>query len=172
MELLVIRHAIAEDRVEFAATGAPDDLRPLTDAGRSKLRRALRGLRTQVPKLDVLATSPLTRTTQTAEIIAERYALVPEPLDALVPDAAPDALVPWLQGQAADATIAVVGHEPHLGSLVGWLIAERNVSVLTFRKGGACLLRFEPDAPPAAGSARLRWVLTPRQLRLLGKRRG
>jgi phosphohistidine phosphatase len=35
MNLLVIRHAIAEDKEAFAKTGRNDDLRPLTEAGRS-----------------------------------------------------------------------------------------------------------------------------------------
>jgi phosphohistidine phosphatase len=166
MKLLVVRHAVAEEREEFAATGKPDDLRPLTDTGRRKMRRAARGLRRLVPRLDVLAPSPLTRATQTAEIVAEAFhGIQVTPVDELAPDAVPDALVPWLRGQAPDATVAVVGHEPHLGFLVGWLLTGRHASFVELKKGGACLLEF--DDPPAAGGATLLWALPPRQLRAL-----
>ena len=44
MNFLVIRHAIAEDREAWALTGVSDDERPLTEAGRRKMKRAVRGL--------------------------------------------------------------------------------------------------------------------------------
>ena len=37
MQLLLIRHAIAEEQEDFAKTGKDDRLRPLTDEGRKKL---------------------------------------------------------------------------------------------------------------------------------------
>ena len=61
MDLLVIRHAIAEDREVFAGTGKDDSLRPLTDRGRERMQEGARGLVRLVDRLDVLATSPLTR---------------------------------------------------------------------------------------------------------------
>jgi phosphohistidine phosphatase len=168
MKLLVVRHAVARERGEFAATGLPDDFRPLTDAGRRRMRRAARGLHRLVPALDVLASSPLLRARQTAEILADRWAgheiaAVGE----LAPESQPDALVPWLRGHRPASTVAVVGHEPHLGFLVGWLLAGRHVSFLELKKGGACLLEF--DDPASAGGATLRWVMEPRHLRRLGR---
>ena len=43
MKLLLIRHAIAEEREDFARTGKDDRLRPLTDEGRKKMKQAARG---------------------------------------------------------------------------------------------------------------------------------
>ncbi|HET6230430.1 MAG TPA: histidine phosphatase family protein [Longimicrobiaceae bacterium] len=169
MKLLVIRHAFAGDREEFARTGLPDSLRPLTDEGRKKMQGAARGLHRLVPELDVLAASPLTRAVQTAEVVAARYdGMETATVAELAPEEAPDALVPWLRTHAADATVAVVGHEPHLGFLAGWLLTGRNVSFLEPKKGGAFLLEFEGES--AAGGAKLRWALTPRQLRDLGRK--
>jgi phosphohistidine phosphatase len=168
MKLLVVRHGPAGDREEFAETGKPDDLRPLTDAGRKKVRRAARGLGKLVGSVDVLATSPLTRARQTAEIVAGRLGGVEAvTLSELSPEAAPDALVPWLHSQPAEATVAIVGHEPHLGFVVGWLLTGRHDSFVQLRKGGACLLEF--DDPPAAGGAVLLWAMAPRHLRALGR---
>jgi phosphohistidine phosphatase len=166
MKLLVVRHAVALEREEFAATGKPDDLRPLTDAGRRKMRRAARGLRRLVPHLDVLGSSPLIRAMQTAGTLAEAFhGIQVSPVDELAPTSVPDALVPWLRGLGGDSVAAVVGHEPHLGFLLGWLLTGRHASFLELKKGGACLLDFQD--PPAAGGATLLWAIPPRQLRAL-----
>ena len=69
MKLLLIRHAIAEEREDFEKTGKDDRLRPLTDEGRKKMKQAARGLKEVVPHVDLLATSPLTRAAQTGAIL-------------------------------------------------------------------------------------------------------
>ena len=127
MKLLVIRHAIAEDRDAWAFAGKPDAERPLTDDGRKRMRRAAAGLRETVPSLDVIATSPLARARQTAEIVGREYdsAEIVD-LPQLAPDATVDDLLPWLVERGAEDTVAVVGHEPGLGFLVGWLLTGRH----------------------------------------------
>jgi phosphohistidine phosphatase len=168
MKLLVIRHGVAGTRDEWAGTGRPDTHRPLTEEGRKKMRRAARGLRAVVPRIDVLASSPLVRATQTAEIVAAEYGDLPfDAIAELSPERRPDELLGWLRSQKPGTTVAVVGHEPHLGFLAGWLLTARNDSFVDFRKGGAVLLEF--DDPPAGGNAVLAWALTPRQLRTLGE---
>lgn len=170
MRLLVIRHAVAEDRDAFAVTGQPDAQRPLTDEGRKKMKAAARGLHGVVPKLDVLATSPLLRAAQTAEIVSREYGGVEtRTVNELSPERRPDELLGWLRGHQLGDTVAIVGHEPHLGFLAGWLLTGRNDSFVEFKKGGAVLLEF--DDPPAGGNAVLSWALPPRLLRALGKDR-
>jgi phosphohistidine phosphatase len=168
MRLLVIRHAVAEERDAFAATGAPDTQRPLTDDGRKKMRNGVRGLKEVVSRIDVLATSPLLRAAQTAEIVAKAYGgdLRTITVDELSPERRPDELLGWLRTHKLGDTVAVVGHEPHLGFLVGWLLTGRNDSFVDFKKGGAVLLEF--DDPPSGGNAVLAWALPPRILRALG----
>jgi len=172
MNLLVIRHAIAEDKETFAASGRSDDQRPLTEAGRSKMRRAAEGLRATCPRIAVLASSPLLRARETAEIVAPVFKVARvEIVEALRPDRPFEDLTAWLRRRVApngcgeDATVAVVGHEPHLSGLVTWLMTATTESRLELKKGGACLLAF--DRVPAAGQATLRWALTPAQLRAL-----
>jgi len=70
LRVLVVRHGVAEDPAAFAKSGRPDAARPLTKAGRRKMRQAARGLACLVPRLDRLATSPFARTVETAEIVA------------------------------------------------------------------------------------------------------
>jgi phosphohistidine phosphatase len=156
------------DRDDFATTGKPDTERPLTDGGLAKMRKSARGLAQLVPSIDVLATSPLVRAQQTAEILAEAYGgLRTEMVKALAPGEAPSAFLDWLRGRRASETIAAVGHEPDLGLLASWLLVSARASFLELKKGAACLLAF--DGAPKAGGAILRWAITPSQLRRIGR---
>jgi len=65
MDLLIVRHAIAEERDAFSETGKDDAERPLTPGGRRKFKRGARGLRRIAPSIDVLATSALVRAVET-----------------------------------------------------------------------------------------------------------
>jgi phosphohistidine phosphatase len=166
MKLLMIRHAIAEEREDFARTGKDDRLRPLTEEGRKKMKLAARGLRTLVPDLDLLATSPLTRAAQTGAIVDSVYGGVKEvEIEELTPEATPADFLRWLRQQKHE-TIAVVGHEPSISQIVSWLLTGGERRLLSFRKGGACLLQFSgASGEVAAGTATLLWALTPGQLR-------
>ena len=70
MNLLVIRHAIAEDKERFAASGRSDDQRPLTEEGRTKMRRGAEGVRLTSPRVTVLASSPLVRARETLRCLS------------------------------------------------------------------------------------------------------
>ena len=166
MQLLVIRHAIAEDREEFAESGESDDERPLTQKGAKRMKQVARGLHAEVESIDQLATSPLKRAVQTAEIVADEYDLGgPEVTDTLVPDASHDDFERWAASLRNVNTLAVVGHEPHLSSLVGWLVGGGNGSRIDLKKGGCCLIEFE--SVPKKGAGTLLWLLTPGQARKL-----
>jgi phosphohistidine phosphatase len=168
MQLLVIRHAIAEDREDFAESGKPDSDRPLTAFGKRRMRRNARGLRRVAPTIDVLASSPFRRAIETARIVGDAYEVKEiEELAALTPERAPRELVTWLARNDADATVAVVGHEPHVSLLVTWLLTGDSTPRVAFKKGGVCLLEIE--GKPAAGTATMQWLLTPAQLRTLGE---
>jgi len=91
----------------------------------------------------------------------------PEELHAIAPHAAPAEALPWLEARSGLDLVALVGHEPHLGTLASWLLAGSAAPFLTLKKAGACLLDL--GARPRAGSARLAWMLAPAQLRRLGR---
>lgn len=161
MRLLVIRHAIAVPR---GTPGIPEDERPLTPRGEKRFRQAARGLVRIVGRPDVLLTSPLPRARRTAEIAAEAWGKVAaQDLAALAGDDF-EALAGALAKHPADATVAVVGHEPHLSALLARLVGTKQDERLAFRKGGAALF----DLPgPLADGGRLVWFLPPRILRRL-----
>ncbi len=164
MRLLVVRHAIAEDREEFARSHRDDAARPLTAEGRTKMERAAAGVRELVPELDLLAASPFTRALETAEIIAKAYnGLRVERVPALAPGGGVGRVVEWLASLRAPGTVAAVGHEPDLSQLVCALLAGTEGPFLELRKGAACLLEF--PGPVAKSAATLDWFLGPKHLR-------
>ena len=163
MRLLIVRHADAGDRDEFAKTGKPDELRPLSEKGRKQMKNAAEGLRLLVPRPDLIVTSPYTRAAQTATIVADAYERVEQEQSAtLEPDAAPSDFEEWLNEQDTVDTVIVVGHEPHVGELTTWLMTGTRESHVEFKKGGACLLEFEDRVKKGAGV--MRWLMGPKEL--------
>jgi phosphohistidine phosphatase len=137
MRLLFIRHAIAGDRDEWAKSGRPDADRPLTDRGRVRMRRAARGLTRVIPRPDVIATSPYLRAAETAAIVSKAYGGPPPvELPALVPGVEFAELVTWLRSQKVTGTVALVGHEPHLGGALCYFLTGRREAFLSSRKAG------------------------------------
>jgi phosphohistidine phosphatase len=169
VRLLVIRHAIAEDRATFARSHKDDAARPLTPEGRSKMARGAMGLRVVVPELDRLASSPLRRAIETADIIAKAYDdLRVERVPELAPGTGVDRFIGWLGAQPGTGTLAVVGHEPDLSKIICALVADAANPFLELRKGSACLL--ELSGPVKCGAATLDWLLGPKHLRRVGAR--
>ena len=163
MRVLIIRHAVAEERADGG-----DEARALTGDGRRKLRAGAGGLRRLVKRIDVLASSPLVRAVQTAEILSKAYGgKKVVRVDVLKPGKPLKGVLQWVQGQPGDATVALVGHEPQLGMLVSWLLSGERRSFVPMRKGSACLLEFAEQVTP--GSGKLLWMLKPSQLRDLGE---
>ena len=169
MQILIIRHAVAEDRDEFARTGKSDDLRPLTTRGRERMQKGANGL-ARLTSIDLLGHSPLTRARQTARIVnkAFRDAQMLE-IPELAPGRGVETVGHWLGFVSREATVALVGHEPDLGELVAWLTTGSTRPFLYPKKGSAIML--ECPERPGPGSATLSWAATPRHLRLLGSNR-
>jgi phosphohistidine phosphatase len=163
MQLLIVRHADAGDAEEFAKTGAPDSMRPLSSKGRKQIRTAAKALLQLVPDVGLIATSPYLRAAETHDALRAVYGKSVESAttDTLEPERSPEAFAKWLRARREDV-IAAVGHEPHLSTLVTWLMSGGDDSRIQLKKGGACLLDFEDRA--AKDSATLRWLLTPKHL--------
>jgi phosphohistidine phosphatase len=163
-ELYLIRHAVAEERGD----AWPDDTkRPLSDDGAVRMRRAARGLVRLGVSFDVLLTSPLVRTRQTAEIIAAaldgRPAVIA--VESLQPGGSFQSLVIDLEKHSRRKRIALVGHEPGIGELASRLAGLRQP--LQFKKGAVC--RIDVDLLPPTDPGILRWFLTTRILRQMTK---
>ncbi|MFQ5509619.1 MAG: histidine phosphatase family protein [Leptospirillia bacterium] len=165
--VIVIRHAIAEERRIFVKTRRPDSQRPLTEKGFLRMVEAAAGIRRLAPDIATLTSSPWTRARQTADIIATTYGgLEVCETSALIPTHAPGELLTWMRAHLAAGTLAVVGHEPHLGNLIGLALHGRGDKAVPLKKGGACALSFYGEVAP--GKGRLAWYMTPKELRQLG----
>ena len=163
MRLLILRHAAA---VERGTPGIADDDRPLTPAGETKFKEAARGLCRVAPRPEAILSSPLPRAWRTAEIAASAWGrLTPEKTPALLGGSLAD-LAKALAPHGALATVALVGHEPHLSGVLAQLLGSRAAERLTFRKGGAALVDVSADL---TGGGNLVWFLTPKLLRALGE---
>jgi phosphohistidine phosphatase len=163
LEVYLIRHGLAAERSD----DYPDDSkRPLTSQGITKLRQEAQALDDLGVSFDLILTSPLVRTRQTADTFAETMKSKPTvtPIDALAPAGTPAAVIQELGKHARNKrSVALVGHEPDIGELAARLIAARNP--LPFKKGAICRIDF--DVLPPKGSGHLIWFLPPRVLRKL-----
>jgi phosphohistidine phosphatase len=167
VNLLIVRHGPAGDREEWEKTGKDDSLRPLTPKGKKAVRKAAAGLVRLVPSLDFIATSPWIRAAQTAELVNKEYGVDVVEVEELTADHRPEELTSWLGQQRDREVVALVGHEPHLSQLVGYLLTGRSDSIVDLKKGGACLLELVD--PSKAGTGCLEWLMTDRELRRLGE---
>jgi phosphohistidine phosphatase len=132
----------------------------------SRLRKGAHGLARLGVAFDVVLTSPLVRTRQTADILA---AVLDDPrpsivaVESLAPGGSYQAILADLEKQTRRTRIALVGHEPGIGELAARLAGSRRP--IPFKKGAVC--RIDVDALPPDQPGALRWFLTPRILRAL-----
>ncbi|HKV89973.1 MAG TPA: histidine phosphatase family protein [Thermoplasmata archaeon] len=169
MRLVVVRHGPSEPR--DPVRWVDDDRRPLTRDGRKTTRGAADGLAILEPNLRTLLTSPATRARSTAEILRERLGA---PKAAEWAELAPEApAAPLLERLARHhepkGTVAVVGHEPQMGELIGLSLTGEAVSITRLSKAGAAAISF-PKAV-RAGAGTLDWRLDRRALARLGDSR-
>lgn len=151
--LYIVRHAWAED----AGPDGDDFSRPLTRKGRKRFEKFVAHLRDAGMAVDRIATSPLVRTRETAEIMAEVFGIKThvDVVDALAPGANWQALVEWTIHQDA-GRIAWVGHAPCVGRLVALTIGDGSAAI-RMQKGAVASLRLD-DGPGHPGE--LEWLAT------------
>jgi len=149
MEIWILRHAKAED----GGPGTPDEERELTPGGHETMRSVARAIARLEPKLDAILTSPLVRARQTAEPVARVLSLEDEVIetDALVPDADPKEILREI-GKKGFKRAMVVGHMPHLGRLLGYLLTGRRDSAIDIKKAALARIQFDGDIPKPPGT--------------------
>lgn len=161
MNALLIRHAAA---IAPGTPGVLEDERPLASFAEVKFRAAARGLARIAPAPDVILTSPVARARATAEIVAHAFTSRAPGIEPALDGTTVDGIMAALKRQPDEATVALVGHEPMLGTLLARLLGLTEGERLAFRRGGAALVEL-PDG--LDGPGRLIWFLHPRVLRTL-----
>jgi len=152
--LYIARHAVAED----VAPDGGDSSRRLTPKGRKRFSRMVRRLIDAGLEIDLVATSPLVRCQETAEILAEELLNRPNvvTVSSLAPSSDWQSLVEWTVEQDA-ARVAWVGHAPCVGRLLAEAIGDGSAS-LRFDKGAIASVTLG-DGLGQPGE--LEWLVTP-----------
>lgn len=161
MRLFLLRHGIAED-------GGPslrDFDRALTERGRAELHWIARGMQNLSVGPAPILSSPLVRARQTAELVAPVLGARFDITEELSSGADFGALQRLISAHSNAESLMLVGHEPDLADLAAALVGAHQ-GALVLKKAGLIRIDLPGRAEPRAG--RLRWLLTPSQLKLIG----
>lgn len=160
MEIWLLRHAAAEDR---SASGRDAD-RTLTEDGHKRAREVARGLAELEPGIELVLTSPYWRARQTAESVVQALDLAGRLREtrALEPERDPAEILEEIRAEGVESVL-LVGHEPHLGALLGRLIAGRAGLEVPMKKATVARLSWS-----GSGAATLKALLPPKVLERLG----
>lgn len=161
MEILVIRHGQAVDD----APGLGDVGRWLTGRGRKLTRRVAKWLaKNKARRPAAIWTSPLVRSVQTAEIIAEAAELTDEVsvVAELSPSRDTAELLRLLSSHQGAQPLALVGHEPSLSTLVASLLGDVGCAGLNagLKKSGVVAISWDGRGPGV-----LRFILDPKAMK-------
>ena len=168
MELYIVRHGDAGQAMRVRRRA--DAERELTREGRQETAELAQALWALGCSPERIGTSPLVRARQTAEILADLLDAEQEleSCEFLAPGSDAEALIRWLSEVRADS-VMIVGHMPDLAHLASAMLAPKASLDIVFKKSGVCCISF--DGIPAAGEGRLEWLMQPKQLRGLAKRK-
>lgn len=158
MDLSIVRHALAVPR----GGTLPDPERALTEEGRARFSRSVRGLAAAGFRFERVLHSPWVRAAQTAELMAP---LGGERIETELLARAPGLPLLRLVAKHGEEVerVALVGHEPWLSTLVGWLVAGEKHAIVEMKKGAVA--RLDGEAEP--GGMVLRALLPPKVTRAL-----
>lgn len=118
MDLILWRHAEAEDLTETHADPAADLQRSLTPRGEKQAARMAAWLDRQLPEGTRIFVSPARRCEQTAMALNRKFKLRQE----LAPDGSPSALLMLAQWPLAKTPTLIIGHQPVLGQTIAQLL--------------------------------------------------
>jgi phosphohistidine phosphatase len=116
MELILWRHAEAE-------IGEPDLGRRLTARGEKQARRVAEWLHAQLPDSARILVSPATRSQQTAQALADISHRKLRTVESIAPGAGVRDVLEAANWPNARAPVVIVGHQPTLGHVASFLLA-------------------------------------------------
>ncbi|NMC00034.1 MAG: histidine phosphatase family protein [Thermoanaerobaculaceae bacterium] len=122
MELILVRHAEAED-------GVNDFSRKLTPKGRKEAEKIAKFIKKKIKDFKVYS-SPLVRAKETASFFLKEI----EILDELEPDSTPESFLREISKFGEDETLICVGHQPLIGAIAGKILG-LNYSLKTKKAG-------------------------------------
>ena len=164
VELYVLRHGEAGKRLP---AGSNDSERALTVTGKQEIEKIAEALQELGIKFDFIATSPLKRASQTAEIVAKALKVKKGKLegwDELKPEGKRPEMYRRLSQFKQQSSVLVVGHEPYLSTMIGEIVFGNGTgNNVVLKKAG--LARVDVTSVQPNIKAELRWLLTPKLLK-------
>ena len=151
MKVYFIRHGIAAER----GTYTDDEKRPLTEKGIDKTTKVAKRLLTIGVSFDLILTSPLTRASQTTEILKEAsLSREIKTFAPLKPNGNIEEWLQWLRSLEKEKynSLALVGHQPDLGNWVEMLIWGTVKNQIIIKKAGIVGLHLPAIGTPIARS--------------------
>jgi len=136
MDLILWRHAEAEDGLPGEELSGRDLDRSLTQRGEKQALRMAAWLDRQLPEGIRILVSPARRCEQTALALGRKYKIRSE----LAPDATPAQLLELVQWPTHKYPVLVIGHQPILGQTIALLLALKE-SECAVKKGALWWLR-------------------------------
>lgn len=158
MELYLIRHGIAQER-DFAIK---DNDRTLTKVGQNKTEEVAKRLYSLGLRFDLILTSPLVRSQQTAEIFLHlQLSSQLQVFIELAPNGNIHSVLSWLEQQnySPDSKLALIGHQPDLGEWASMLVWGEANDGLILKKAGIIGLNL-PTMRSPIGQSQM-FLLTP-----------
>jgi len=150
MNLYLIRHGDAE-------TDKPDEERSLTPSGVEAVKKTAQWVTKATESPAILLSSPLKRAQETAGYFAKGWNVGIETVEWLHADVDPSVVIEALK-KRREQSIALVGHLPNLGLLMGVLLCGLPPKEIMLPKGSIAYLTMKTPEP---ASARLKWLITP-----------
>ena len=136
MDLILWRHAEAEDWPDGESQAGSDLDRLLTSRGEKQAARMAAWLDRQLPEGARIVVSPARRCEQTALALGRKYRVRPE----IAPDASPAQLLELVQWPMSKLPVLVIGHQPTLGQTIAQLLGLKE-SECPVKKGALWWLR-------------------------------
>ena len=136
MDLILWRHAEAENWPEGDPHAGSDLDRSLTTRGEKQAARMAVWLDRQLPEGTRIVVSPARRCEQTALALGRKFRLRPE----IAPGASTAQLLELVQWPSAKLPVLVIGHQPTLGQTIAQLLGLRE-SDCPVKKGALWWLR-------------------------------
>ena len=167
MDIYILRHGKAEERSQNITS---DSKRRLTEAGKTELECIAKAIKNLDFCFDSIISSPLVRAKQTAEIVSRYVKSKKKSItiwDELKPEINVNKTIKKLTSLNPTSSVLLVGHEPHLSSLISQIISGSESADISLKKGGFVHIRGSAHNSEIFGS--LRSILTPKQLKKLCK---
>jgi phosphohistidine phosphatase len=160
MEIYLMQHGRALPKEKDPDEGLSPD-------GEERIHASGKALKKMGVNFDAILASTKKRSKQTAAIISEEVGFSPDKIietDKVKAMTPPEETVQALAGLSGCTRVLVAGHLPSLAEVASFLLTDGSKATVEFERGGCCRIDVE-ELPTRSG--RLRWYLTPEQLKLI-----